>query len=545
MAKRSFKIFCGITSAIILILFVVLLVLFLTILKPKQPNITPLETTFDGFNLALFPAIRLNVTLGIHLNIDNKNYGSFKYQASTANITYQGLFVAEAAIAADTIPARAKHNITTQVTIMADKLIPDPSFWWDNSDGILNFTSYTKLHGKSTVFKVFKISTSTSSDCNVSVNIHAQTTQSKEKQEETDWYVSMPKVELHAHLNGSIRDSTLLELARDFGERGIINFSDVEHAILKNDRSLKEVFKLFDLILSLTTDHTTVTRITKEVIEDFVAENVVYLELRTTPKGDELKGMSKRSYIEAVLKGLQSVENVDVVLPNHTVPDEKISTISRPVENGTTRKRIYVGLLLSINRHESTASQIDTVKLALEMRELGIVGIDLSGNPAVGDWSTFLPALTFAREQGLFITLHCGEVYNPNEVRAMLDFSPHRIGHACLLDEEAWTKLKSSEIPVEICLTSNIRTETISSFDIHHFVDLYHAKHPIVLCTDDFGVFSTSLSNEYSLAASTFGLGKKEMFQLARAAVDYIFASDEIKQQLRLVFDSAAADLNL
>ncbi|CAM9000708.1 unnamed protein product [Rhodiola kirilowii] len=178
MAKRSFKIFCGITSAIILILFVVLLVLFLTILKPKQPNITPLETTFDAFNLAFFPAIRLNVTLGIHLNIDNKNYGSFKYQASTANITYQGLFVAEAAIAADTIPARAKHNITMQVTIMADKLIPDPSFWWDNSDGILNFTSYTKLHGKSTVFKVFKISTSTSSDCNVSVNIRAQTTQS-------------------------------------------------------------------------------------------------------------------------------------------------------------------------------------------------------------------------------------------------------------------------------------------------------------------------------------------------------------------------------
>jgi adenosine deaminase len=80
-----------------------------------------------------------------------------------------------------------------------------------------------------------------------------------------------------------------------------------------------------------------------------------------------------------------------------------------------------------------------------------------------------LPALQYAKDNDLHITLHCGEVPNPKEIQAMLDFKPHRIGHACFFKDEDWTKLKSFRIPVEICLTSNIVTKSISSIDIHHF----------------------------------------------------------------------------
>ncbi|KAF7149591.1 hypothetical protein RHSIM_Rhsim02G0110500 [Rhododendron simsii] len=384
-----------------------------------------------------------------------------------------------------------------------------------------------------------------------------------ENQRDMDWWVSMPKIELHAHLNGSIRSSTLLELAKGLGEKGTIVFSDVEQAILKSDRSLQEVFKLFDLIHMVTTDLQTVTRITKEVVEDFAAENVVYLELRTTPKKNDLKGMSKQSYMEAVVKGLRDVTTVEVDLAPQDLG------IGNPVNsggsgnlcNGTARKqKIYVRILLSIDRRETTDSAMETVKLALEMRHLGVTGIDLSGNPIVGEWATFLPALQFAREEGLSITLHCGEVPNTEEIQSMLDFLPGRIGHACCFGEEEWRKLKSSKIPVEICLTSNIRTETISSFDLHHFgclddnnmhvqfagiaADLHKAKHPIVLCTDDTGVFSTSLSREYALAASTFGLGRSNMFQLAQNAIDFVFADDAVKMELREIFYSAETKLD-
>ncbi|CAJ2649530.1 unnamed protein product [Trifolium pratense] len=326
-----------------------------------------------------------------------------------------------------------------------------------------------------------------------------------------EWCVSMPKVELHAHLNGSIRDSTLLELAKGLGDKGLIDFSQVEHVILKNDRSLAEVFKLFDVIHILTTDHATVTRITKEVVEDFASENVVYVELRTTPKKNDSKGMSKHSYIEAVLEGLRAVSSVDVdFIPN----SEELKHLSNPLLSTTndkcnenTRKKIFVRLLLSIDRRETTEAAMETVMLALEMRHFGVAGIDLSGNPAVGEWVTYLPALKFAREQGLSVTLHCGEV--------------------------------------ELCLTSNIRTLSVPSIDAHHFVDLYNSKHPVVLCTDDSGVFSTSVSNEYKIAASSFGLGRKETFELSKNAVEFIFADNTVKEDLRNIFSSAAKNLEL
>uniref|UniRef100_A0A8R7PB93 Adenosine deaminase domain-containing protein n=1 Tax=Triticum urartu TaxID=4572 RepID=A0A8R7PB93_TRIUA len=298
---------------------------------------------------------------------------------------------------------------------------------------------------------------------------------SEAEKEMREWCVALPKVELHAHLNGSVRNSTLLELAKELGDKGVIVFEDVKDVIMKNDRSLPECFRLFDLFHILTTDHDTVTRIAKEVVGDFAAENVVYLEIRTTPK----------------------------------------------------------------------------VNLAMEMKDQGVIGIDLSGNPVVGEWETYLPALEHAKELGIPTTIHCGEmklelseqqVPNRKEIQAMLDFCPQRLGHVCCLDDEEWKKLKSSMIPVEICLTSNVMTGGAPSLELHHFADLYNAKHPLSICTDDSGLFSTSLSNEYYLVASTFGLSKTELFRLAQGAVEFVFADDKVKKSLRAVFERAAAE---
>ncbi|RYR76592.1 hypothetical protein Ahy_A01g001181 isoform A [Arachis hypogaea] len=209
---------------------------------------------------------------------------------------------------------------------------------------------------------------------------------SVEEEEKMEWWMSMPKVELHAHLNGSIRGSTLLELARALWDKGLIDFSQVEHVILK-------MFKAYNgggYGFVNTDDHMTVTRIANEVVEDFASEKVVYLELRTTPKKNDSQGMSKRSYVEAVLEGIRSVSSVDVALIPYTEDPrnllDPLHAATNDKCNGNSRKKIFVRLLLSVDRRETTEATMETVKLALEMRHLGVVGIDLSGNPKVGEW---------------------------------------------------------------------------------------------------------------------------------------------------------------
>lgn len=276
-------------------------------------------------------------------------------------------------------------------------------------------------------------------------------------------------------------------------------------------------------------------------MEDFAAENVVYLEIRTTPKNNEAKGMTKRSYMNAVIKGLKEVEAADVALfDSNSRTNETLE--SKPVielDGDKIKNKIYVRLLLSIDRRETTSAALDTVNLAMEMRDQGVVGIDLSGNPVVGEWETYLPALQHAKELGIPITIHCGEVANRKEIRAVLDFCPQRLGHVCCLNDIEWKKLKSLMTPVEICLTSNVTTGGAPSLELHHFADLYNARHPLSLCTDDSGLFSTSLSNEYYLVATTFGLTKSELFQLAQDAVQFVFADDVVKKSLKEVFKRA------
>ncbi|XP_024387981.1 N6-mAMP deaminase isoform X1 [Physcomitrium patens] len=293
---------------------------------------------------------------------------------------------------------------------------------------------------------------------------------------------AMPKLELHAHLNGSIRAATLLELARERDE----DCTELENILKKDKRSLPETFKLFGLIRILTTDHRVITRITREVIEDFAAENTIYIELRTAPKNNSAVGMTKRSYMESV-----------------------------------------------------------KVRLACELRKEGwdIAGIDLSGDPAIGEWTTFAPALMFAREQGFPLALHCGEVRNSEDIRSMLAMRPERLGHVCCLDNYEWEVLLASRIPVEVCLTSNLATQSVPSIEEHHLAVLLKSDHPIAICTDDTGIFATSLSRELALAASCLALKPEEVTTLARSAIDFAFAESSVKRTLHQTFDSRAQKL--
>lgn len=210
--------------------------------------------------------------------------------------------------------------------------------------------------------------------------------------------IRLPKVELHAHLNGSIRRSTLAELAASAG------VNPAESMIVKGDtRSLSEFFAVFDIIHRLVRGAKAIRRITREVLEDAEADGVAYFEMRTTPRSHEEHQLTEEGYVEAVLGGFADYA------AQHT--------------NSPTR--CYAALLLSIDRHSGAEVAQRTVELALRYRGQGVIGVDLSGDPTKGHWSLWLPALTRAKEANLKITLHAGEAPDSDkEMHQMLDFHP-------------------------------------------------------------------------------------------------------------------------
>lgn len=172
--KLGLKIWCGITAILFTIIIIAALVVFLTVLKPKKPKLSTKSVTLDHVKLVPFP-FHLNVTIGLVVTINNRNYGSFMYGNSTTYVTYRGTPAAEAPIQADTLPARANHDIATELLIIVDALTTNPNFWEDyNTAGCLNFTSTTSLHGKANVINLFKIKLTTYTTCDISLFVKTQ-----------------------------------------------------------------------------------------------------------------------------------------------------------------------------------------------------------------------------------------------------------------------------------------------------------------------------------------------------------------------------------
>ena len=185
------------------------------------------------------------------------------------------------------------------------------------------------------------------------------------------------------------------------------------------------------MIHRVTTSHAAIARITREVIDDFASDGVVYLELRTTPKHNAAADVTKRSYVAAVLDGVAA------------------ACCGRGGGDGSSGA-IVVRLLLSIDRREGAEAAAETVALAAEFAGRGVVGVDLSGDPRKGDFATWRPALEAARAAGLRLTLHAAEVENAAEFEQMLAFEPDRLGHAvtAAADDRLRAALLASRIPV-------------------------------------------------------------------------------------------------
>lgn len=185
----------------------------------------------------------------------------------------------------------------------------------------------------------------------------------------------------------------------------------------------------------------------------------------------------------------------------------------------------------------------ETVKLAEEFflsTKDTVIGLDLSGDPTAGQAEDFLEPLLEAKKAGLKLALHLSEIPNlKKETQVLLNLLPDRIGHGTFLNSSEGGSLdlvdfvRKHQIPLELCLTSNIKSRTVPSYDQHHFGFWYSIAHPSVICTDDKGVFATHLSQEYQLAAENFNLTPSQVWDLSYESINYIFASDSTRSELK------------
>jgi adenosine deaminase len=167
-------------------------------------------------------------------------------------------------------------------------------------------------------------------------------------------------------------------------------------------------------------------------------------------------------------------------------------------------------------------------ELAVERRDQGVVAFGIGGSEERGPAEWFHDAFAFAKREGLHLVAHAGESTGPESIWAALDLGVERIGHgiAAATDPALMRHLRDRDIPLEICITSNLVTGVVKHVEDHPVRRLFDAGVPLTLNTDDPAMFRCTLTGEYRLAASQFGFTESELTALAQNAFRYAFKKE-------------------
>ena len=301
-----------------------------------------------------------------------------------------------------------------------------------------------------------------------------------------DFLRDLPKAELHLHLEGSVEPETLHEL--DPGTsleecRAIYAYPDFE-AFLK-------AFGAVGKRLRTPDDYALVTR---RLLERLAAQNVRYAEITLAAGVVLWKGQEFAPIFDAV----------------------------REAASGSA---VEVRWIFDAVRQFGVEPAMRVAELAAERLGEGVIAYGIGGSEEWGPAEWFTEVFAFARRSGLRLTAHAGESMGPESVWAALRLGAERIGHgiAAARDAELMRHLRKHDIPLEICITSNLVTGVVTRLEEHPVRCLFDAGVPIVLNTDDPAMFGCSLTEEYRLAARAFQFSETELRGIAENGFRYAF----------------------
>ncbi len=304
---------------------------------------------------------------------------------------------------------------------------------------------------------------------------------------------ALPKTDLHVHLDGSLRVSTVRELAagREMG----LDLSTDENVrrvceVPEDCASLEQYLRVFDITLQLMQDAADLARVAYELAVDAHAENVRYMEVRYSPMLHLEKGLTTDEVVAAVQEGLDLARR----------------------QFGILCGQIICGI-----RHMSASSSLELAHLAVRWKGRGVVGFDLAGAERDFPAKDHLEAFYTVLNHNINITIHAGEAFGAASIHQALHYCrAHRIGHGTHLNEDpelmAW--VNDHRIPVEVCLASNLQTKAVPDYQSHPIRQFIADGLRVTLNTDNRLVSATTVTNEYNLAVKHYGLNEDEVLTL-------------------------------
>lgn len=319
-------------------------------------------------------------------------------------------------------------------------------------------------------------------------------------------------MELHRHLEGSLRLKTIVEVARATGMTVPLHTGPLGNLVqvqTGEPNTFQNFLAKFATLRLFYRSPDIIHRITREAIEDAALDNIRYLELRFTPIA------------------LSRAERFPL--------GEVIDWVCESAEKAGQDFNVQVRLLVSVNRHEGVELAEQVVWLAADRIKKYIIGVDLAGNEAEFDASQFAGIFREARESGLHTTIHAGEWAGAHSVRqALEELGAERIGHGVrvLEDETVVALARDRKTVFEVCLTSNQHTGVIDLLEDHPFLKMMAAGLNITLNTDDPSISQITLGNEYQLACETFGISQAVLKERILAAARASFLPAEQRQVL-------------
>ncbi len=322
---------------------------------------------------------------------------------------------------------------------------------------------------------------------------------------------SLPKTELHCHLDGSLRLDTILDIA----EKDKITLPTRDKDTLRKMVSvgnkkvtLSEYIEMFKIPLSVLQTPEALSRAAYELAEDAKKENTLYIEVRYSPILHTERGLIPMETVDAVLKGLKQAEE-----------DFKIKT----------------GVIICGMRNISPEISYQLAELTVAYKNHGVVGFDLAGVEENFPAKKHKEAFYLILDNNINTTLHAGEDYGPESIHQAVHYcGAHRIGHGVRLKEDGdlLNYINDHRIALEICLTSNVHTGSVKNYESHPFKFYYDYGLRVTLNTDNRLISNTTLTKEYMLAHKYYNFGISDFKEIIIGGFKSAFMPHRIRTNI-------------